>query len=545
MTQTVTMPDGSVHNFPDEATPDMMTAALTGGDAPVPAPAGIDPSAPQISALGRFGHGMMDPVNGLGQMMVHGAEYVSPNGIFKGASNYMDTDLANQEQNYQASRTASGSTGMDLARLGGSVLSTAPVAAVLPGVGATGTMARIGGGLLQGGVQGSLQPVTGGPGDFATQKGTQTALGAAVGGVANPLTGLAGDIIAPKVAAQVQALMKSGITPTPGQILGGAWKTAEEKASSIPVLGDVIKTGQGRALDDFNRAALNRALAPIGQKTTQIGRDGIEDVGTKLSAAYNTVLPNLSLKLDDGVAQGIQDAASSLPNTQQKAFDDIMSKQFEKFGTTGTMDGTQLKGFESELGQQGKGYMGDASFDNRQLGDAILRAQNAVRDNLAQQNPQFAPQLQAINQGYANFARVRGAASAVKEDGPFTPNQLATAIRQQDKTAGKGAFARGDALMQDLSDPAVGILANKYPDSGTAGRAMAAMLGGTILHGGVSPATALGTAAVSLPYMNSGAQKLAAALLTKRPGFAQPAGDAIQALAPYITSGAAKNATQQ
>lgn len=42
MTQTVTMEDGSIHNFPDEATPDMMTAALSGtadvGSVPKKAP---------------------------------------------------------------------------------------------------------------------------------------------------------------------------------------------------------------------------------------------------------------------------------------------------------------------------------------------------------------------------------------------------------------------------------------------------------------------------------------------------------------------------
>lgn len=542
MTQNVTMPDGSLHTFPDEATPDMITAALSGGGAP---PQAADPNVQQIGVTGRFGQGVMDPVNGLAQAMVHGAEYVSPDGVFKGASNYMDTDLANQEQNYQARRAASGSTGMDLARLAGGITATAPVAAIMPGAAAEGTMARIGSGALQGATQGAMQPVTGGPGDYASQKGTQTALGAAVGGAVNPAVGLAGDVIAPKIAPNVQSLMNEGVTPTPGQILGGGWRGAEEKASSIPYLGDVIKVGQGRAVGDFNRAALNRALSPIDQSTDQIGRAGVEDVGDKLSAAYNNVLPNLSLKLNDGVASGVEDAGVNLPSSQQKAFADIMSKQFEKFGDTGMMNGEQLKGFESELGSQAKGYTGDASFDNQQLGAAIQKAQNAVRDNLAEQNPEFAPQLQAVNQGYANFARVRAAAAANKEDGVFTPNQLATAIRQQDKSAGKGQFAKGAALMQDLSDPGMQVLANKIPNSGTTDRAMQALLAATVLHGTVSPVSALATGAAALPYMSASAQKLAATLLTKRPDMAQPIGSAVQALAPYLTSGVVKNATQQ
>lgn len=546
MTQNVTMPDGTVHSFPDEATPDQMTAALNGTQQQAaPAAPQADPNAPQIGMAGRFGQGMMDPVNGLAQMMLHGAEYVSPDGIFKGSSNYLDNDLARNEQDYQARRANSGSTGMDLARLGGSMLATAPVAMAMPGAGATSLVGRAGAGVLQGATQGALQPVTGGPGDYASQKGMQTAIGGAAGGIINPAVGAVGGMIAPKVAPDVQTLMDQGITPTPGQILGGGWKAAEEKASSIPYLGDVIKVGQGRALDEFNKVALNRALDPIGGSTNQIGRAGIGDVADQLSDAYNTVLPKLSLSLNDRLADGLQQAAANLPKSEADTYDQIMTKQFEKFGTSDTLNGDQLKGLESELGSQGKGYLGDTSFDKKQLGSAIMQAQSAVRDNLADQNPTYAPQLQAINQGYANYARVRAAASAVKEDGPFTPNQLATAIRQQDKSAGKGQFARGNSLMQDLSDPANKTLSNKYPDSGTAGRAAQALIAATVLHGGISPVSAMATGAAALPYMNGPAQKLAAALLTKRPAFAYPVGNAVQSLAPYITSAGVKNATQQ
>lgn len=538
MAQQVTMPDGSIHSFPDEATPDLITAALS----PVQAQNTQSP----IGAGGRFMQGVEDIPNGMAQLALHGAQqlpdYLQPPGV-AGADKVLDQQLQSDETKYQAQRQAAGNTGVDWMRLGGGMAGAAPLAAIAPEA-EGGLLARAGIGAAEGAGYGTIQPVTGG-GDYASQKGSQIGAGALTGGILTPAIGAVGGAIAPKVAPEVKSLMDEGITPTVGQILGGGYKATEDKLGSIPYLGDIIKTGQKRALDQFNTVALGRALAPIGEDAPkEIGRAGIDAVATKLGEAYDKVLPKLTLTLDDGFAAAVQDAGDKLPSAEQGQFHNIMNKQFEKFGDTGQISGEPLKGFQSQITQEASGYGSDSSYDKRKLGDAFGDVRQALGDALSRSNPTEAQNLQNINKGYANYTTLRRAASGVKEDGPFTPAQLAGAIKGEDKSAGKGNFARGNALMQDLSDPAVSVLSSKYPDSGTAGRALASLAGSAIVGGHFNPALMGAAGAASLPYLNPTAQKLAAAMLIKRPVGASLLRQGVDNATPFLIPGAVTAATQ-
>jgi hypothetical protein len=101
----------------------------------------------------------------------------------------------------------------------------------------------------------------------------------------------------------------------------------------------------------------------------------------------------------------------------------------------------------------------------------------------------------------------------------FTAAQLAQAVRQMDTSTRKGAVARGNALMQDLSDAGVNVLPSKVPDSGTAARLA---VGGSLLGGThyLSPELAIGAGALTLPYLPY-AREATTALLAKRPEFAK------------------------
>ena len=101
----------------------------------------------------------------------------------------------------------------------------------------------------------------------------------------------------------------------------------------------------------------------------------------------------------------------------------------------------------------------------------------------------------------------------------FTPAQLAEGVRQMDKSVRKGAVARGNALMQDLSDAGVNVLPSKVPDSGTAGR----LLTGGIIGGGahyLSPELAIGAGSLALPYL-PGARQAMTTMMAKRPESAK------------------------
>jgi hypothetical protein len=93
-------------------------------------------------------------------------------------------------------------------------------------------------------------------------------------------------MLAPQTRPEVAELLGEGVPMTPGQIIGGMAKRIEDKAVSLPVVGDAIIGAQRRSVEGFNRAALNRVLKPIGEKATKIGREGLE------AAAARTCRPD-------------------------------------------------------------------------------------------------------------------------------------------------------------------------------------------------------------------------------------------------------------
>ena len=97
--------------------------------------------------------------------------------------------------------------------------------------------------------------------------------------------------------------------------------------------------------------------------------------------------------------------------------------------------------------------------------------------------------------------------------------------------------------MQDLSSKGINALGSKYPDSGTAGRALQYLspLAGaySIFNPAVLPYVAGGAAALgasSLPYL---ARKTTANILTKRPQSAQAFARALRKVSPALGAGGA------
>ena len=97
------------------------------------------------------------------------------------------------------------------------------------------------------------------------QRGVEALKGAAGGVLGYGVAKGAGRVLNPSISPEVTMMQKAGITPTPGQIIGGPAKKAEEAARSIPILGDMITRAQRKGIEQFNRAAINRALNPVGK----------------------------------------------------------------------------------------------------------------------------------------------------------------------------------------------------------------------------------------------------------------------------------------
>jgi hypothetical protein len=345
----------------------------------------------------------------------------------------------------------------------------------------------------------------------------------------NLVTKPVASMIGPKVAPEVKTLMNEGVTPTTGQILGGAFKRFEEGLSSVPLVGDFIKNAQLRAVEDFNKAAFNRALKPIGKELPKdvTGREAVQFADDALGSAYQKLLPKMTVKADNTFSTELsnlkQAVDSGAINQTSKDFFNkwIDNNVTNKFQGQGAITGETLKGIQENFRVKINELSASTLNDERVIAGALKEAQDQFRQLVTRSNPNYAKELNAINTGYANFKRVQNAAGKVgAEEGVFSPAQLQNAVRAMDKSKDKARFAEGKALMQDLSESGKTVLGSKVPDSGTPYRTMAAILasGGAGVSG--YPGIAAGLAATPVMY-SSGGQKMMASLLAKRPAGAQ------------------------
>lgn len=469
-----------------------------------------------------FTMGFGDTVKGGVQALVHGIGYVA-NKIapdsqiakdFTAGIPQLDAQIKAQEQAYQAQRSGQGKEGFDWGRLGGGMAG----AAVIPNP----IMAAL------------AQPVTDAE-NFAAEKAKQAAIGAVLLGGAKAV----GKVLSPSTRPEVQALMAENITPTPGQIAGGWVQRAEEKARSIPGVGDMITSAQRRGVEDLNKAVYARALqgVPNAKIPETVGREAVDDVARQLSGAYDDLLGKMKFQADGqflGDMANIATNVRTLPSAQTNAYRSFLDEKIlNQMNAGGKMDGESLKLVEGALSREAKQFASSPDPFNQKLGEQLQNTLQAFRNTIQRSNPAQAPKLQALNEGYANFARLRNAAGRTgAAEGVFSPAQLNAAVRAADKSVAKGGFARGNALMQDLSDAGVNVLGQKYPDSGTAGRlALGAGLTGGLAA--VNPAALVGAAAVAAPYTVTG-QRLAAALMTKRPEALRQAGTFIEQYGPRL-----------
>jgi hypothetical protein len=386
-------------------------------------------------------------------------------------------------------------------------------------IGTAPTMALPGGALVQGAAGGAL--LSDAQDGFGLVK--DATVGAVGGKVADVALGAAAKAAAPKVNDYVRLLTKEGVKMTPGQIVGGTFKRIEDAATSIPFVGDAIKGAQRRSIETFNRAAINRSLAPIGQKLDEaigVGNEAIAAAGDKLSAAYRSILPSLKSKIDPTFVTRVQavQAGASLPAPQAARFNEVLQNDVARAfdPKTGVASGRALKVLDEKLGDMAAGYRASPDPDLRALGVAVSDLRQQVLGLVRRNNPASAAELRKINTGWANLVRVERAA-AQSADGVFSPNQFNTAVRVADRSGRKRAVARGEALGQDLARAGAKTLPSSVADSGTAGRLVTAGAAGYGLSAGVSPYVLAPAAAAAAAYSRPVAGAIQN-VLTRTPG---------------------------
>lgn len=481
--------------------------------------------------------GMRDPIDAGAQMLVRGANAVG----LAPESEISRVDQMNREaeQAYQAQRADSG---FDPARLAGNIIATAPLTGAVPVGGSLAARTALGG--ATGAGFGALQPVNNPGGDFWSQKGEQAKTGAIAGALAAPITGALARIIHPRTSPDVKTLMREGVTPTPGQVLGGQYRAMEEKAKSIPFLGGMVRNAEGRANDQFSRAAVQRALKPIDVKLPEglTGGAAGQFARRELSKTYDDVINQIgSIAPDDRLAQEITSLGklvNTLPKDKGEQFVRIIKQEItDRVDKYGRITGEGFKTAQSNLGKQAAAYMRATDGDQQKLGEALDEAGDALKRWLTRvAPPEHSARLAAANEGWANLKRVqRAGSSTAAADGIFSPTQLHQAVKALDRSKDKSAFYEQRALMQDLSSAGKKVLTDKLPNSGTADRLMPVGLGYGLA---TNPIAVTGAMLPAMAAYTRPGQRAMAGLLASRPELAEPVSNAVrQAGVPILTGG--------
>jgi len=483
-----------VIEFPDGMSASEITSALSGTSKPV---------APAVSAPSSgFLMGMKDPISGAAQLLPKGLEFISsagglaPNPVsqfFGSEAERVRQMNAAEEQAYLKQREAQGGTGIDVGRIVGNIASPANL---VGGVRAAQGARALGAGAgmqaaAAGAVQGAMQPVNEATG-FAEEKATQVGLGAVGGKVGEAVSGVLGKVMNPLASKAEQTMRELGITPTPGQTLGGAFKKAEDFAQNLPLVGEQIRSAREKVLFDFNKGVINKALDKVNDKLPEnvIGRDAVRYAADQVSNKYDEVLGKMKFDLDFKTTSGILGALNkaNLPSAVQReeATNIVNSIALDKFSGK-TLTGAEYKSIESDLAKEVSKYKNSQSAADRNVGEALQGVLDTFKTELYYQNQRYTPQLRRIDSAYGDLKLMeRAAANTGAENGVFTPKQYSLAVKQSDLTRQKSAFAKGTARGQDISEAALKTIGEDAK---------------TTLEGRLAIGTIGGMATLSNPYV--------------------------------------------
>jgi hypothetical protein len=378
-----------------------------------------------------------------------------------------------------------------------------------------------------GGVQGAGQSTN--PEDL----GKDIFTGAQLGGLTTLGLGTIGAAVAPKIQKGSTLLQEEGVPATLGSAYGGSTQAIEQASESIPLIGQLVSGARRQQFEAFNRAAFNRALKEIDPNVKvpvdMPLRDAANFTYSQISNKYTELYPKIKLTYNKTLDKQF--------NALSKKHSDLGDKS-EQFKTTLTniqnrlkdksLSGGQIKALKEDLRTLTDAYRGSTGSE-KLLGDAYNDLENSIMMSVRNQNPKLAKELKQTDTAYATYKKVENAAASAKGgEGVFTPAQLETAIKQGNKSQ----YARGKALLQDLSNAGYDVLGNKVPDSGTTSRAGLATLA-TTGAGFLNPKAIIPTAVASGLYTPFGMKYITPLLTTQRPSVVDKYGTKVRAALPF------------
>ena len=457
----------------------------------------------------------------------------------KPAAEQIQQDIAQTKQNYVAPE------GVDWARIGGNIIN--PTTLISPTNVATGIGGKVLTGAGTGGIYSMLAPTT-------SQEELQNNIGTGVltGGLLPVVTSALGRVISPNAStnAEIKTLKEMGVTPTIGQTLGGRANLYEEKATSLPIIGDIIANARTKNEEKFRTGLFNKILDNVDEKLPQNlkGRDPLSYTKQKIQASYDNVLNDLGAIKVDGIFNQQTDELTNMLRKSGMGTEEIGKFNFmlnplrTAQNESGYITAESLKKAESNLSKQINSLRRSDNVYANTLADAGSQLKSNLTDmiqrhaqNLGEVNGKnLANELQKTNKAWAMFKRTEKAASAAGADmGEFTPAQFASAVRQLEPS--KGKYATGDALLQNISDAAKNVIGNKISNANPYIRAAGNVIGlGTAALAGIPNylTAAVGTYGIYNPI----SQKLINKALTERPELAPAIREFINQQSPRALS---------
>ena len=464
----------------------------------------------------------------------------------KPAAEQIQQDVAQTRQNYVAPE------GIDFARMGGNILNPttfmapANVAQSLLGKAATG--AGVGAGY------GALVP-TMSPDELTNNISMTAGFGAGI-----PIIGSAlGRVISPKAStnAELKTIQEMGISPTLGQMLGGKANLFEEKVTQIPFIGNVISSARDQNERKFREGIFNKILSNIDEKLPSqklVGRDLVSYTSQKLQSSYNNILDKIgAVPVDKTFAN----QADELSNMIQKSgvspekiseFNFLLKPIRDAQSELGYITSNSFKEIQSNLSSQARTLKASQNIFDKKLGKAADQLGDNLQGMLERHavnignvdGKNLAKELSKTDKAYAMYKRVEKASGAIgAASGEFTPAQLSNAVRALEKQPSK--YARGEALLQNISDAGKNVLGNKISNANPWIKGLITGAGGgTAYAAGVAVPTILGTIAATVGtygLYNPISRKLINKAVTERPDIAPAVREFINQQSNKATAG--------
>jgi hypothetical protein len=352
-----------------------------------------------------------------------------------------------------------------------------------------------------------------------------SAIGAAGGAGGKYLADVGGRWADQYARPALKKMKESGVVPTVGQSLGGAWNTLEEAASSVPFIGSLFKAPRGRAVEEWQSSVLNDVVSSLDGNITATGKEGLNEAYGIINKAYDDALdlagdvditPSLrssvNAAIDDALDVGLNEGAlSSFNRIINKVVRGRISKDGVDAGVSSSMSGRTMDSMTPDVFKTMDSELNTAiesAGNNIDLANALTRVRDAIRGGVAEQDEAFGSALGRADEAYAKFVRVRDAENVSSTTDGFSPSNL---IRSAAKNDTKNKAATGNAYMQDTALAAQDVLGNTLADSGTATRSATTAL----LASGATPISPLAGSVVPALWAGStrGAQRGANAII--------------------------------